>query len=74
MVELLQCCVCGQYPEIDFSACAEIHGTAWQSGYVECSNPKCYNSVGIEFDSDFKSELSREDILKTAWNGINKGV
>jgi hypothetical protein len=61
--------VCGHLPTIDASGAREIHGTCWQSWWVDCSH--CERAVAIEFDGDRPDEGRRaEAAARAAWNAL----
>lgn len=64
MSNLLPCPFCGGEVEEDWSGCAEIRGSLYQTGYVDCKH--CKISVMI-FDGCV-DEIDACKILREKWN------
>ena len=61
------CPLCGSPPaDEDWTAASEIHGTCWQDGRLDCSNPECHHGVGVSIDSDVTRDAS--ELLERMWD------
>lgn len=64
MSKLLHCPFCGGEVEEDWSACAEIRGSCFQTGWIECK--KCDYSIML-FDG-CTDDVNACKILADKWN------
>lgn len=70
-MKMNNCYMCGSKMQIDFSACSEVHGFAFQDITIECENEKCFAQVILTADYSYVRNCCGDELIKF-WDSLQK--